>query len=335
MISPGSLPTTFALSKKRLLDIENAILDSLTREEQLAFYLGQVVDQGIRPRVREERLISYRRSAWGIAFDLRWHEAGDAPPDTEWREDLRCAAGDLGIRLPHALVPERTGSPPPDYLAIVRQLDEHIRSALLGSLPDSHPSEAVDPQARQRPPRSEREVDPKDANIGRYQASDGELPPTVGSAADSGAADTQDMNSRIEAILNRNPHATSEKIGEEVGLTGGRIRNMAPWKNRQARRREQKAQKPLRTRSLEDEMLAVIPSKSEDPAEIAAEREEQERQEHTRLDDPEASGSMEVLRRRYIEGANPAQRARFNRMNPADQEHELKAWKFTGDRLAE
>jgi hypothetical protein len=181
----GWYPDYFLPYEEELQDIKNAIFESLTIEEQLAFYLGQVVDQGIRPRVSAERLVSYKSVPWGnferiVDYDLISQEAGDVPPDTTWREDLRCAAGEVGIRLPHALVPERTGSPPLDSKAIVRQVDEHIRSALLGSLPDSHPSEAVNPQARQRPPRSEREVDPKDTTIDRYQASDGDHSPAAG-----------------------------------------------------------------------------------------------------------------------------------------------------------
>jgi DNA-binding NtrC family response regulator len=159
--------------EKKLQDIENAILESLTREERLAFYLGQVVDQGIRPRFREERFISYR--SWGgakIVQFFRSQEAGDVPPDTDWREDLRCAAGHLGIHLPHALVPERTGSPPPDYLAIVQRLDEFIRPALLGRPLASSVSavEAVDPAEYKRLLKIKEAIDPDETYIGKSVA---------------------------------------------------------------------------------------------------------------------------------------------------------------------
>ena len=40
-----------------------------------------------------------------------------------------------------------------------------------------------------------------------------------------------------------------------------------------------------------------------------------------------------MLKRRYLEGAEADQRARFHRLTPADQEHELQSWELTGDRV--
>jgi hypothetical protein len=60
-------------------------------------------------------------------------------------------------------------------------------------------------------------------------------------------------------------------------------------------------------------------------SDIAAEREEQ--------DDPEAVEPTELLRRQYVEGATADQKARFHRLNPADQENELRDWKLTNDRM--
>jgi hypothetical protein len=74
-------------------------------------------------------------------------------------------------------------------------------------------------------------------------------------------------------------------------------------------------------------MLTAIDSHVADPATIAAEREGQI--------DSEAIEPTELLRRRYLEGATADERARFNRLNPADQESELQAWKWSGIRLAE
>jgi hypothetical protein len=51
-------------------------------------------------------------------------------------------------------------------------------------------------------------------------------------------------------------------------------------------------------------MLAAIPSKSDDPAEIVAEQDERERREAAGLEDAEAIEPIEVLRYRWMDGAD-------------------------------
>jgi hypothetical protein len=165
-----------------------------------------------------------------------------------------------------------------------------------------------------------------------------EAPAGLGGASQRPAASGQDHATRRQAreakvaeYLREHPDATAKKVYEKTGVPEGTVRNTDAWTEHRAGR---KAEKPAGTRDaldrprpLADAMLAVRPSDVSDPSEIAAEREE--------LDDPESLGDMELLRRRYIEGANSDQRARFNQMTREDQEHELQAWRWSGVRLAE
>ncbi len=140
----------------------------------------------------------------------------------------------------------------------------------------------------------------------------------------------QDTNTRVKKELERNPDATSPAIRKVTGIPEQTIRRSSAWRNR-PKVQDQQAPKSAdaldHARPLTRPMLAAIDSKAADPAEIVEAREEQ--------DDREAIEPMELLRRRYLEGADADQKARFHQLNKADQEHELTAWKLTGDRLAE
>ena len=82
-----------------------------------------------------------------------------------------------------------------------------------------------------------------------------------------------------------------------------------------------------RARRLSAPMMAAIDSKTAKPDEIAAAREEQA--------EPEAIDPIDLLTRRYLEGADSDQKARFHRLSKAEREHELKAWDLTEERLAD
>jgi hypothetical protein len=143
--------------------------------------------------------------------------------------------------------------------------------------------------------------------------------------------DARETERRVAEKLRDDLHATSDEIFKVTGISAQRVRNTDAWKAN--RKLLQEPHQQRRTVSLTDEMLAVRDSGASDPADIAAEREEKERQKHAPARDPEAIEPIEILQRRYLEGANSDQRARFNRLNQADQEHELTAWRLTGDRM--
>jgi hypothetical protein len=143
--------------------------------------------------------------------------------------------------------------------------------------------------------------------------------------------DARETERRVAEKLRDNPRAKSREIFEATGISEQRVRNTRAWKNRE-RQKELRPQDSVRAMPLTGAMLAVIDSKADDPAEIAAEREIAERQEHARSDGPEVIEPMEMLQRRYLEGAVPSERARFHKLNPTDQELELTAWKLTGMR---
>ena len=146
-------------------------------------------------------------------------------------------------------------------------------------------------------------------------------------------SEKQDTNSLVEGELRRNPNAKSKEIAEAIERADQTVRQTRAWKANRQRLKELSQQRPVRTVPLTNAMLVVTDSKAGDPAEIASQREERERREHAHPDHPEAIESIEVLKRRYLEGAEADQRARFHRLTPADQEHELRSWELTGDRV--
>jgi hypothetical protein len=148
-------------------------------------------------------------------------------------------------------------------------------------------------------------------------------------------ADEQDTNSRVAEKLRANPRAKSDEIARAIGKSAQRVRTTLAWKEHQERRRKQGQKPSVQTRPLTPAMLAAVDAKADDPADIAAENEEQEMQERARPDDVATAEQIEVLERKYLEGADANERARFHRLSPADQEHELRAWQWTGNRLAD
>lgn len=137
----------------------------------------------------------------------------------------------------------------------------------------------------------------------------------------------EDTDSRVAAILREKPRTKSPVIADILKLSEKTIRKTAAWRANRKFLNKQKATRTEGDRRLTRRMLASIPSGSDDPAEIIAEQEEK--------DDTLTVEPIDVLRRRYLEGADASQKARFYRMNEVDQEYELTAWKITGDRLAE
>jgi hypothetical protein len=150
--------------------------------------------------------------------------------------------------------------------------------------------------------------------------------------------DDRDTNTRVAELLARDPNMTSPAIFRKTGIPEKTIRRSRAWRER-PKRQDQGAPKSTdaldHARVLSTQMLATIRSSTAAPAEIVADQEERERQERPHREDPEVIEPIEVLRRRYLEGADAGQRARFHHLNRTEQEHELRAWELTGDRLAE
>jgi hypothetical protein len=69
----------------------------------------------------------------------------------------------------------------------------------------------------------------------------------------------------------------------------------------------------------------VTVPKSDDPAEIAAAREIEERI----TGDDAGSEDPTILERQYLESVDQSERAEYHRMSPEEREHALKAWKLT------
>jgi hypothetical protein len=153
--------------------------------------------------------------------------------------------------------------------------------------------------------------------------------------APANPTEEQDTESRVAEFLRDHPHAKSPEIARNIGKTEQGVRLTPAWKEHRKMLMEQGQKPEVHTKPLSRAMLAAIDSQVRDPAELAAEREEQEMEERSSPGDPAGVKPTEVLKRKYVEGATPAERARFNRLSTADQEHELQAWQWTGKRLAD
>jgi hypothetical protein len=138
-------------------------------------------------------------------------------------------------------------------------------------------------------------------------------------------ADKIGTNTQVARILSRDPHAKAPAIAKEIGKDERTVRNTRAWKANRARLEEKKPRASVRTRPLTDRMVAAIPSKSEDPAEIAAARELEERLsgEDAGPEDPA------ILERQYLESVGPSEKAEYYGMSPTEREHALMAWKLT------
>jgi hypothetical protein len=152
----------------------------------------------------------------------------------------------------------------------------------------------------------------------------------AGSNGSNQRDDGKDTNTRVKEELNRNPDASSFDIQKATGIPNQTVRRSKAWRDHQEARTQHKSKSADaldHARPLTAPMLNAIDSHAADPATVAAEREGQI--------DFEAIEPPDLLRRCYLEGATADERARFNRLNPADQESELQAWKWSGIRLAE
>ncbi len=138
-------------------------------------------------------------------------------------------------------------------------------------------------------------------------------------------ADEIDTNSRVEDELRRNPRATSKEIAKAIGKADQTVRRSTAWKERPERLKEQNRARPVRMRPLTVEMLAAIPSKSDDPAEIASARELEEQL----TGDDAGPKSLEILEREYLESVDPLDKPEYFRLSSTEREQFLKAWELT------
>jgi hypothetical protein len=156
-------------------------------------------------------------------------------------------------------------------------------------------------------------------------------PPLSGTdqQTDKIAGEPEDTNTRIAEFLRRNPKAKSPEIGRAVGLTASGVRQTDAWAEHQAAKPERTPKRSVRAMQLTNEITAMRDSGASDPATIAEENEEREMSARADIDVVE---SDDLLRRRYLEGAEPHHRARFYEMNPTGQKHELESFRLTGER---
>jgi hypothetical protein len=146
--------------------------------------------------------------------------------------------------------------------------------------------------------------------------------PLPSAAPDPPKASTDSL---VAEFLRSKPNATSAQIGLRLGKHNQTIRATNAWKMRKkANRQTPEQDREISTTALSREILAVVPSSGDNPADIAAERDD--------LDKEQFVEPIEVTKLRYIDGANRAQRAKFHNLSAADQVNELIAWKLTGER---
>jgi hypothetical protein len=124
-----------------------------------------------------------------------------------------------------------------------------------------------------------------------------------------------DTESRVAQILHDKPRTKSTQIARKLGLDpkGRTVRNTKAWQANRDRLKEEKRERldALRHRKpLTRKLLAVVRSAADDPADIAAER-------------------QEVLTRMYLEQASGEEKAEFYRMKPEEREHQVNAWALT------
>jgi hypothetical protein len=132
-------------------------------------------------------------------------------------------------------------------------------------------------------------------------------------------------NALVKEALGRNPNATSVDISKAIGRSDKTVRRSRAWGERpktQAQDRPESMDALDRSRPLTRPMLAAIDSGAPDPAEIVADREEE--------DQAEGIEPIDRLRARFVAESTPGQRARLDRLPRAEQESELRAWAITG-----
>jgi hypothetical protein len=162
----------------------------------------------------------------------------------------------------------------------------------------------------------------------RQQSDAGTEPPKALTLDDltKTARDTgRDTNTRVKEQLERNPNATSVDIRKTTGLSDKTVRRSKAWREHRkghAQKNPKSVDALDRRRPMTASMLAAIESRTADPAEIVAEREAES--------DTEIIEPIDLLRGRFSDQATPSQRAHLNRLPPAEQEMELRAWDMTG-----
>jgi hypothetical protein len=140
----------------------------------------------------------------------------------------------------------------------------------------------------------------------------------------------KDTNTLVEEELGRNPGTTSGDISKATGIPESTVRRSRAWRDRPKTQAEDgpKGTDALdHSRPLTKPMLAAIASGAPDPAEIVADREEE--------DHNQAAEPIDRLQDRFFAEATDGQRARFHRLSPAERENDLKAWAITGEFLAD
>jgi hypothetical protein len=132
---------------------------------------------------------------------------------------------------------------------------------------------------------------------------------------DAGNVEAQGTESWVAETMAKEPHAKSKVIGKQIGGSANKVRTTNAWRENRAQLEQQKAQRSVRTKPLTTKLANVIDSKSDDPAEITAEREESEMTGRAARDDTDAVSDPKMLQHKYLEGATANQRARYHMLS--------------------
>jgi hypothetical protein len=156
-----------------------------------------------------------------------------------------------------------------------------------------------------------------------------------GAAATGGRAGTKadrakrkkEREDKIAAYLHDHPRADSPEIHKKTRIPESSIRKSDAWKTREKAKELAGSRDAMRRRRpLGESRLAVVPAKSDDPAELAEVHELVELLARLQTD-PEFRKSVE---REYRQSVDPSQRAAYKRAEPDEQIQILGVWKVTG-----
>jgi hypothetical protein len=156
-----------------------------------------------------------------------------------------------------------------------------------------------------------------------------------GAAAPRGRAGTKadrakrkrEREAKIAAYLHDHPGADSPEIHAGTGIPESSIRKSDAWDAREKPKKPAGSRDAMgRSRPLEEPMLAVVPAKGDDPAELAEAHEAEELLERLQTD-PEYRSVVESEYRRSID---PSQRAAYKQAEPDEKIQILGVWKITG-----
>ncbi len=121
---------------------------------------------------------------------------------------------------------------------------------------------------------------------------------------------------RVADYLEKNQNATSKAVHKATSIPETTIRNMPVWKEHQAKKKTRQERGSVEAVELTEGMLASVPGRDRDPAEIVEENDSFER----------FNEKKELHERKYLEQATPKERAAYHRMEADEQLSTLWIW---------